>query len=153
MKIVPEDKFRDALFPWFESNTFPNDIDELSNLMNNDFVRERIESLGVRFVILIHGLTAQSKLEGGGGGVGVAAVGILAAERETRIHATVWDLNEVVSLGDVNAESQGDVGTIIIGLPIPMLAFTESTACSEVAKQISNCITGRGLYLEKPDNQ
>jgi hypothetical protein len=156
LEFIPGNKFREALFPWFEPSSAPKDIQELSNLLSNDLIRNRIEDLGVELLIRVQGVTNQSELEGlgivaEGPGV-VGAFGYSSAERKTHIQTTVWDLKKHVSLGDTDVHSQGKFRMISLVIPIPIPAFTESSACSETAKRISDCLTGKGAHTDKSDN-
>ena len=151
--FVPGDKFRDALYPWFEPSTAPKEIDELSAILNKVSVRKRIKALGVELLIYVYGDTYQDRLQGyGGGGYPGAAVGYGAAERQTRIWTTVWDLKEKAILGTTDVNFQGTVHVPVLGIPIVIPAFTESSACSETVKRISNGLTGRGSEKAKGDN-
>ncbi|MGB2930596.1 MAG: hypothetical protein WBB70_17035 [Desulfobacterales bacterium] len=154
LKFIPEVKFRDALFPWFEPNTAPKSIEELSALLSKTLVKKRIESLGVELLIFVHGRTEQKEYDGfllhlatpfayGG------SYGYLSAERGTNITTTVWNLKESFSIGDTDIHAKGKVRWIGLILPVPIPAFTESEACSETAKRISNCITGQGQVTDK----
>jgi len=140
IKFIPGEKFREALFPWFEPNTAPKEIEELSALLSKTFVKKRIESLGVELLIYVHGYTATYD-EGIGG---MECLIVYSAERVTNISTTVWDLKEIVRIGDTNISRQGPVhaGCLLI-IPFIIPAFTESGACSETAKQIYNCLTSK----------
>jgi len=153
VKFVPGNEFRNALFPWFESSTAPREISELSAILSKTLIRERIEGLGIELLIYVHGDTQQSKMEGFVGGGYGAAAGYAAAERETHISTTVWDLREKVRVGDTDVIFQGTVHLPILGIPIVIPAFTESSACSETAKRISNCLTGDSSPKDEPDNR
>lgn len=146
-KFVSGDKFREALFPWFEPNTAPQDIEELSALLSKTLVKKRIESLGVEILIYVHGYTKTNDEQFGGYPyIG----GLYSAERETHIWTTVWDLKEIVRVGDTDISFKGTVGGGIIAIvPFAVLAFTESNACNETAKRISNCLKGQGKDMYK----
>ena len=147
LKVVPEDEFRDALFPWFERNTAPKEISDLTDLLKNALVRRRIEGLNIDFLIYVRGHTTQSELDGP---FIASAVGYLSAERETHMSIVVWDLEEACSVGDADIITEGRVSLIAIGIIfIPIPAFTETKACIETAKRIDSCITDKGLRTEK----
>ena len=146
LKFVSGDKFREALFPWFEPNTAPQNIEELSALLTKPLVKKRIESLGVELLIYVKGYT---KNDVQGGGAPMIAVGG-GGERETHIYTTVWDIKEIVRVGDTDISFQGTVyGGIAVVVPFAILAFTESSACKETAKRISNCLTGKVSPTDK----
>lgn len=143
LKFLQGDKFREAMFPWFEPNTAPKNIEELSALLTKPLVKKRIESLGVELLIYVSGYTKETEVQQG---VDIFGNGF-SARRETRILVTVWDLNEIVRVGDTDISFKGTVaaGTSIIPPFIYIwIPFTESKACSETAKRISNYLKGEG---------
>ncbi|MCJ7774292.1 MAG: hypothetical protein MUP22_14310 [Desulfobacterales bacterium] len=149
LKFVSGDKFREAMFPWFEPNTAPQNIEELSALLRKTLVQKRIESFGVEILIYVHGYT-KSYDESFGDIPYFMIMG--SNERETHIRTTVWDLKEIVRVGDTDISFQGTVYGGITSIPpfvfiIP--AFTESSACNETAKRISNCLTGKVSPTDK----
>ena len=154
LNIIPEVKFRNALFPWFEYSTAPKKIVELSNLFSKAFVRERIENIGIEILISVHGNTEQKEYDGfmpvfaSGLGYG-GAYGYISADRATNITTTVWDFKESVSIGDTDVHVKGKMRWLGLIIPVPIPAFTETTACKETAKRISNCLTGKDPITNK----
>lgn len=59
------------------------------------------------------------------------------------------DLRESVSIGDTDIHVKGKVGWLGLIIPVPIPAITESEACSETAKRIPNCLTGKGSQKDK----
>ncbi len=154
IKFIPGDSFREAFFPWFEPNTAPRNKGELSAILSKTPVRERIEAIGVELLIYVYGDTNRLRFSGFGVSGGGAAVGYLSAKRETHIWTTVWDLKDNnVRVGDTDVNIQGTVHMPIIGLPIIMPVFTESSACNETSKRISNCLKGEGSHKNKFDDR
>ena len=151
-EFIPGDTFRDALFPWFEPNTAPREKAELSAILSKTLVRKRIEAIGVELLIYVHGDTNQRKFSGSVGGYG-AAVGYYGSKRETHIWTTIWDLKDYVRVGDTDVNFQGTVHIPILGLPIIIPVFTESSACNETSKRISNCLKGEGSQKNKFDDR
>jgi hypothetical protein len=152
IKFIPGDSFRDALFPWFEPNTAPREKGELSAILNKTLVRERIEAIGVELLIYVHGDTNQGRFSGSHGGYGAAA-GYYSAKRQTHIWTTVWDLKDNVRVGDTDVDFQGTVHIPILGFPILIPVFTESSACNETSKRISNCLKGEVSHKKKFDDR
>ena len=149
LKFVSGDKFREALFPWFEPNTAPQNVEELSALLTKPLVKKRIESLGVELLIYVHGYTKtydESTADAGMIGVGVCST------RETDIRTTLWDLKEIDRVGDTDISFKGTAGggiTIIPPFVFIIPAFTESNACKETARRISNCLKGKDSITDK----
>lgn len=150
--FIPGDRFQEALYPWFEPRTAPKEISELSTLLSKPLIREQIEALGVELLIYVHGDTSQSNFAGFSGGSGQAVVGYSASERKTHIWTTVWNLKEKSRIGDTQVNFQGTVHMPWLGIPILIPALTESSACNETVKRISNCLTGKDSYKEQSDN-
>ena len=113
LTFVPEEKFRDALFPWFEPSTAPKSIEELGSTMNRPLVRNRIQGFGIRFVIFVGGHKSKEKFEGPfivTGGFGAAgALGYTSSDRKTEISAVVWDLKEMASLKKWGQKKWGQI--------------------------------------------
>jgi len=104
-------------------------------------VKKRIESLGVDLLIHVHGYTKE-EVSIGDAIVVLGAVG----HRKTHILTTVWDLREIVRVGDTDISFEGIV-VGGIGLIPPFVyiipAFTETSVCKETAMRISNCLRGK----------
>ena len=148
LKFIPGDKFREALFPWFEANTAPKTIEELSALLSKTLVKKRIESLGVELLIYVRGYTIEYDE--------YTEEGILCvysdAKRLTHIWTTLWDLKEIVRVGDTDISFEGTVIGYVGMIPpffIINPGLTEGSACRETAKRISNCLKGKGSQTDK----
>ena len=147
LKFFPGDKFREAMFPWFEPNTAPKNIEELSALLTKPLVKKRIESLGVELLIYVSGYTKQEYsafFELIGSGVG--------GKRETHICTTVLDLKEIDHIGNTDISFKGTGGGGMIIIPpffVIIPAFTETSACKETADRISNYLKGHGKVTDK----
>ena len=57
IRMIPEDEFKDSLYPWFEPRTAPTSATELSTLFAQPGVRQRIEDAQVRYLAWIDGDT------------------------------------------------------------------------------------------------
>ncbi len=148
LKFFPGDKFREAMFPWFEPNTAPKNIEEISALLTKPLVKKRIESLGVELLIYVHGYTKTYDFTADGNMIALGVIGT----RETDIRTTLWDLKEIVCVGDTDISFKGPAGggiTIIPPFVFIIPSFTERSACKETAKRISNCLTGKGKDMYK----
>ena len=141
LKFFSEDQFRDALFPWFEYSTAPQNAAAISDLLDKPMIREHIDRLGVRILIYVHGDTIQDPMDGpgfcGGGYGGGGCLGYVSADRETYIATSVFDLNRAAALGSTDVHYKGTIHMPMLIIPIPIPVFTQSSACKETAKQIS----------------
>jgi hypothetical protein len=148
LKFFPGDRFRENLFPWFEPNTAPQNIEELSALLTKPLVRKRIEGTGVELLICLHGYTKEYDIVSGGCWIALGG----GAKRETHIKTTLWDLKNIISLGDVDISFKGTTAggiTIIPPFIYVIPAFTETKACKETAKRISDYLTGKDSSTDK----
>ena len=55
LRVIPNNEFVDALFPWFEPRTVPSDIKGLSILLEQPGVTDMIAKKGVRYIIWLDG--------------------------------------------------------------------------------------------------
>jgi hypothetical protein len=153
LKVIPEYRFRDALFPWFEYRTAPKDAEELSATLNKPSIQSYLKSVGVEILVYVHGETSQSDLDGPGfcgGGYGAAGcLGYVEADRETHIATTIWNLKEGISLGNTDIHFQGKVRVPMLIIPIPIPVFTEGLACSETAMRISDRLKNNNPLEDK----
>ena len=102
MKVIPNQKFVDELFPWFEPRTAPADTKGLVQLMTRPGVPEAVRAMGVRYI--------------------------------------VWDLTDSATSGTVTADYSGTSFLPALVVPIPLIARTQSRACSGLAKQLKTFI-------------
>src|SRR4029434_3496688 len=109
-------------------------------------VSERVNSMGVRFIVWVDGVT--QKTDGGGsiacaaGPGGAGCLGLGWWEKTSDYEATIWDLKQGVSADrrtrDVNGTS------LMIGAiaPIPLIAPGQSTSCDRLAGQLKAFLLG-----------
>lgn len=151
-KIYGEQQFADALFPWFEPSTAPVNAAGLKSLLDRPGIVDRLEEIGVRYVVWVDGST--QKTDGGGsvacavgpGGGGCFGVGWW--EKQSGYVATVWDLQTAAELGSVSADVTGT--SVLIGAvaPIPIITPVQRTACSRLSEQLRSFLFGEDLAGE-----
>jgi hypothetical protein len=145
--FVQDDKFRDSLFPWFESKTKPKSENELGAILSKTMVKDRINTLGVDLLIYVNGYTFNREEYGWGGGHG-AAVFFGGSSRHSSISISIWNLNNADHLGDLEADSKGTAHYGLLGVfPYLIPARTESACCREIATLFSNWLIENN-YLE-----
>ena len=150
-KIYGEQQFADALFPWFEPSTAPANAAGLKSVLERPGVSERLEQIGVRYVVWLDGNTR--KTDGGGsiacaigpGGGGCFGVGWW--EKQSGYVATVWDLRNGTELGSVTTDVTGT--SVLIGAvaPIPIITPVQRTACNRLADQLRSFLVGEDLAV------
>jgi hypothetical protein len=148
-KIYGEQQFADALFPWFEPSTAPANVAGLRLLLERPGVTERLEQIGVRYVVWLDGSTR--KTDGGGAfscAIGPGAAGCIGLgwwEKQSGYVASVWDLRTGMELGSVSADVSGT--SVLIGAvaPIPIITPVQRTACNRLAGQLRSFLAGEDL--------
>ena len=140
LRVIPNNEFVDALFPWFEPRTVPSDIKGLSILLKEPGVADMIAEKGVRYIIWLDGDT--DKIAGGGtlscaaGPGGAGCFGFAWWQNDSKYDATVWDITALQSAGTVSADVSGTSYFPAIIIPIPLIARTRSKACKGLADQL-----------------
>lgn len=146
LNVVPNQQFVDNLFPWFEPRTAPADTKGLAQLMERPGVPEAVRDMGVRYIVWLDGDTSRVTQGGslscaagpGGGGCFGFAWWTDAADYE----ASIWDLGDSAAVGTVKVDYSGTSFLPALVVPIPLIARTQSKACSGLAKQLKLFIVG-----------
>ena len=146
IRIVPEQEFIDAMFPWFEPRTAPLRTRDLERLMTEAVVSQKMTEFGVRYIVWLDGFTETTDRSGsiscavgpGGGG----CFGFGSWEDDANFNARVWDVGSLTNVGTIStdATSQSYLPAFII--PIPLLARVEANACSRLAIQLKDFVNG-----------
>jgi hypothetical protein len=145
-QIYADHTFVDALYPWLEPSTAPANAQGFSTFLARPGVTERVNSMGVRFIVWVDGVT--QKTDGGGsiacaaGPGGAGCLGLGWWEKTSDYEATVWDLRQGVSAGSLTTDVKGT--SVMIGAiaPIPLIAPVQSTACDRLAGQLKAFLLG-----------
>lgn len=147
-QIYADHTFIDALYPWLEPSTAPATAQGFSAFLARPGVTERIDAMGVRYIVWIDGIT--QKTDGGGsfacaaGPGGAACLGLGWWQRNSGYEATIWDLREGINVGSLSTDVKGT--SVMIGAiaPIPLIAPVQSTACDRLAGQLKSFLLGTG---------
>jgi hypothetical protein len=141
--FVDDRTFKDALFPWFETNTAPKTPADLPKLLARPLVKDKISELGVRYVIFIAGDTTGSPADAHGlSDITFAGWwGLHWWDRETSLAAIVWDLKKAEEVCKVEATASGTTIMPAIIIPIPIMPMTETTTCEELGRQLVELLT------------
>ena len=138
--LIPTQEFINQLYPWFEPRTAPQTTEDLASFLDNDLVRQKIEMLDVKYFLNISGQTKTNSSSGaltcaagpGGGG----CFGLAWWDDTSSYTASIWDLEQESSVGNVSASVSGTSVIPALVIPIPILARTQKTACEELTDQI-----------------
>ena len=140
MTVIPDEDFRDAFYPWFEPRTAPKTPADLPTLLAEPAVVDRINETGLRYSVWVEGST--ESLAGGGyiscsvGPGGGGCFGLLWWEKDSDYEASVWDLRQVASAGQVAADVNGMSIMPAVVIPVPLIAPTQTTACKRLSDQL-----------------
>jgi len=154
-KIYGEQEFQDALYPWFEPSTAPSNAKGLKVLLERPGVTERLQQIGVRYVVWLGGTTVRK--DGGGSVSCVVAPGIIGGclglgwwDKEADYVATVWDLQNATEVGEVNTDVTGT--SVFIGAiaPIPIIVPVQGKACDRMSEQLRSFLLGSDLAPVAP---
>jgi len=147
IRLIPEDEFKDSLYPWFEPRTAPDSSDDLAQLFAQPGVQDRITASNVRYLAWIDGDTITVDKGGSfsctistfGGG----CFGVTYWEQDASYEASIWDLQNLTTAGEISADANGTSYLAGLILPIPILARPGNAACKALAKQLREfLITG-----------
>ena len=140
LRVIPNQEFVDALFPWFEPRTAPADTKGLPNLMSRPGVLQAIAKKGVRYIVWLDGDT--DRVAGGGslscaaGPGGGGCFGFAWWQNDANYEASVWDLTGLEDAGTVSADYSGTSFLPAVVVPIPLFARTQSKACKGLSDQL-----------------
>jgi hypothetical protein len=154
-QLYAYDHFVDAFFPWLEPSTAPANANAFAAFLQRPGVSDRINTLGVRYIVWIDGGT--KKTDGGGSlacGAGPGGAGCLGLgwwEKHSDYEATIWDLNHGTSVGSVSTDVKGT--SVMIGAiaPIPLISPVQRTACDRMANQLKSFLVGSGEDVAAAD--
>ena len=145
-EIVPTKQFQNLFYPWFEPSTAPQSIEDLPKILGNELIKEKLSVMKIKYLIKITGETKTNASSGalscaagpGGGG----CFGFAWWDDTSAYNASVWDLSQETSVGNVSANVTGTSMIPAIIIPIPILARTQSNACDGLSDQIVNFFSG-----------
>ncbi len=149
VRVLGNDAFVDAMFPWLEPGTAPSRPEAVTTLLTQPGVSEHIASSGVRYIVWLDGDTRRT--DGGGSiacGAAPGAAGCIGFgwwEKEADYQATIWDLQQAKSAGSVGANVTGTSAIIGAVVPIPFIARVQGTACNRLAGQLRRFFVGEDL--------
>ena len=146
IRMITEEQFKDALYPWFEPRTAPTSANDLGRLFAQPGVRDRINESKVRYLAWIEGDTITVDQGGSmsctlttfGGG----CFGMSYWEQDSKYEATIWDLETLTSAGQISAEANGTSYLAGLVVPIPILARPGNAACKGLATQLRDFVLG-----------
>jgi hypothetical protein len=142
LKVMPEQDFIDAVYPWFEPRTAPKGLPRLKRLVEEPYIRERIAREDVRYMVWLDG-TSETQGQLGSmsctfGPTGGGCFGYSQWEKVVFIEAIIWDLNDLTEKGRIRVDSEGTSYLLGIVAPIPLISPVKSDACSGLGKRLQS---------------
>jgi hypothetical protein len=150
LRIVGADEFRRTVFAYGAPHDSAGRAKYFETLVREPMIRERMDSLGIRYLVYL--AEAQTDIGPEEGGLAVVSVGmggavILGAsmrERKTQLVASVVNIQTARAVGAVTAVASGPQGVISPGLPvIPMIALTETCSCGALGEAVASFLQGK----------
>ena len=144
IRLIPQNQFKDDLYPWFEPRTAPTSASDLSRLFAEPGVRARIDEAKVRYLAWIEGDTLTTDRGGSmsctlttfGGG----CFGMSYWEQDASYQASIWDVNQLTTAGKISADASGTSYIAGLVIPIPIIARPGNAACKGLAAQLREFI-------------
>ena len=148
IRVLPQDAFRDALFPWFEPRTVPQGVESLPELLAKPGIARQVREQGIRYIVWVNGQTERSNEAGAlscaVSTVGGGCFGLLWWENEGAYKANVWDLRRSQTAGEVSSNARGTSMMPALVIPVPLIARTQTTACKNLAEELRSFIVNEG---------
>lgn len=144
VKVISEQSFMDAMFPWFEPRTAPLNTSDLPKLMQQPLLAGRLREIGLKYLVWVEGSTKRiaqagslscSVMPGGGG-----CFGFLSWENDSSYEASVWDAHTGRTAGKVSSDAAGTSYVPALVVPIPIIARVQNSACSSLAEQLKQFV-------------
>lgn len=146
IRVIDEQEFRDALFPWFEPRTAPVNTSDLPELMATPMLAERLRELGLKYLVWIDGSTVRTDSAGSMTcsvtTAGAGCFGFLSWENDSSYEASIWDVRNGNAVGKVSSDAIGTSYIPAVVIPLPLIARVQNSACSSLAGQLKTFIQG-----------
>ena len=138
--IISTTEFQNIFYPWFEPSTAPQNIEDLPKVLGKKIIKDKLDELEIKYLVKVTGETKTNASSGalscaagpGGGG----CFGFAWWDDTSSYEASVWDLSQETSVGNLSANVSGTSVIPAIVIPIPILARTQSNACEGLTQQI-----------------
>jgi len=146
LRLVTQKEFKDQLYPWFEPRTAPTSSKDLAKLFARPGVQQRIIETEVRYLAWISGDTITTDSGGSfsctlssfGGG----CFGVSYWEEDASYEASIWDVENMTTSGQISADANGTSYLAGVILPIPIIARPGNAACKALANQLREFLQG-----------
>ncbi len=148
LTFISAKEFRDSLYPYFTPSNTPHDLEGYQRILNKSEVQQRINSLGVRYLIILTKGGSDNAWHGGilcGAGYGGGGcLGLSWWNRKSELGLAIWDLRNKSYEGNLKADATGTGIMPAFGLPIPVyMPATQSAVCKELGTRLGKLLSGQ----------
>lgn len=159
LRVLSPAVSREAIFPGFEAAAVPGTPETVALLMDHPEFRSRLESHGIRYLVLLRGGTratrhgeisceAGYRWEGG-------CYGLWWWDKTTVLEAVIMDSQQRGVANEITVTAKGKPWiAIILVAPVGIPVSTEYPACQAIGESIASHLSGRGSGTsvnESPD--
>ncbi len=150
--LLEAGKFRDALFPWFEPSVVPKQQVALTKTLGRIDVREAVDLLSVKYLVLVGDVTSVAgDIEGPWGPLVMIPAGVGWSEETADMAASIWDLTDASSVGTLAVRASGDMLVATWLVSVVFIPRTVSKACDELGRQLALFLTGQQVSDPEPE--
>ncbi|HBB17650.1 MAG TPA: hypothetical protein DCZ97_11885 [Syntrophus sp. (in: bacteria)] len=147
LRVLSPADFREAIFPGFEAAAVPGTPETLALLMDHPEFRSRLESHGIRYLVLLRGGTrairhgsisceAGYRWEGG-------CYGVWWWDKTTDLGALIMDTQQRAVTNEITATANGTPWFAVIFIaPVGIPVSTEYPACQAIGESIAFHLSG-----------
>ena len=139
-RVMSEEEFIDALYPWFEPRTAPKHLERLKQLMQDPVIQQKVKTEKIRYLVWLDGEVETHNMSGamscGMVPSGAGCFGYTTWDKNAMFEAIVWDLVNLTEEARIRVDSAGTSYVIGIVAPIPLLTPVKSQACEGMGKQL-----------------
>ena len=138
--VIGEVDFMNQLYPWFEPRTAPMQPGRLQRLLQEDVIADRVEQLGVQYIVWVDGSTQRTDSAGsiscavGPGGAGCLGFGTW--DDDSAYTVSIWDIDQPASIAEISANAEGTSFMPALIIPVPLIARVKTSVCNGIATQI-----------------
>ncbi|MFT4713235.1 MAG: hypothetical protein ACJAVI_000058 [Candidatus Azotimanducaceae bacterium] len=153
LRLVTQKEFKDQLYPWFEPRTAPTSSKDLAKLFAQPGVQKRIIETQVRYLAWISGDTIT--VDSGGSfsctisSFGGGCFGVSYWEEDASYEASIWDVENMTTSGQISADANGTSYLAGVILPIPIIARPGNAACKALANQLREFLHGEQVVADE----
>jgi hypothetical protein len=150
LRVLSPAVSREAIFPGFEAAAVPGTPETLALLMDHPEFRSRLESNGIRYLVLLRGGTKAIRheeigfsCENGPWWLGGGCYGLWWWDKTTDLRAFIMDTRQGTVSNEITATVSGRPWIAVIYVaPVGIPVSTEYPACQAIGESIASHLSG-----------